>query len=58
MKEVECKFVAVEAATAGFIQQALQLCGFKSEIINVGDTAVEGAIEFSDLSADDGLGYF
>jgi len=56
MKQIECKFVAVDAATAGLIQQALQLCDFESEMINVGDAAVEGAIEFSDLCADDGLG--
>jgi hypothetical protein len=56
MKQIECKFVAVDAATAGPIQQALQLCDFESEMINVGEDAVEGAIEFSDLSADDGLG--
>jgi hypothetical protein len=56
MKQIECKFVTVDAATAGSIQQALQLCDFESEMINVGDAAVEGAIEFSDLCADDGLG--
>jgi hypothetical protein len=56
MKQIECKFVAVDSATASSIQQALQLCDFESELINVGDAAVEGAIEFSDLCADDGLG--
>jgi hypothetical protein len=56
MKQIDCKFVAVDAATTGSIQKALKLCDFESEMINVGDTAVEGAIEFSDLSADDGLG--
>lgn len=56
MKEIECKFAAVDSATAGAIRQALQLCDFECELINVGDTVVEGAIEYLDLSNDDGLG--
>lgn len=56
MKEIKCKFVAFESATAGAIQQAIQLCDFECEMINVGDDAVKGATDFFDLTQDDGLG--
>lgn len=57
MKEVKCKFVAVDPKTAALVQQAIEICDFDCKIINVGaETAVNGAIEFSDLANDDGLG--
>jgi hypothetical protein len=58
MKEVKCKFVAVDSKTAALIGQAVEICDFDCELINVGDTPVQGTIEFSDLTTDDGLGKY
>jgi acyl-CoA synthetase (AMP-forming)/AMP-acid ligase II len=58
MKEVKCKFVAVDFTTAPLIQQAIEICDFDCELINVGDKHVQGTIEFSDFSTDDGLGKY
>jgi hypothetical protein len=56
MKEVKCKFVAVDSKTVAPIEQAIEICNFDCEMINVGDIPVQDTIEFSDLSTDDGLG--
>jgi hypothetical protein len=58
MKEVKCKFVAVDSKTAPLIQEAIKICNFDCEMINVGDIPVQDTIEFSDLSTDDGLGKY
>jgi hypothetical protein len=58
MKEVKCKFVAVDSKTAPLIQEAIAICDFDCEMINVGDIPVQATIEFSDLRADDGLGKY
>jgi len=56
MNEVNCKFVAIDSDTAPLIKQALTLCEMECDLINVGDSPVEDAIEFSDLAKDDGSG--
>jgi hypothetical protein len=58
MKEVKCKFVAVDSKTAPLIQEAIEICNFDCEMINVGDIQVQDTIEFSDFSTDDGLGKY
>lgn len=58
MKEVKCKFVAVDDKTVTSIRKAIEICGFDCELINVGDTEVQGAIEFGFLTTDDGLGKY
>jgi hypothetical protein len=58
MKEVKCKFVAVDFQTAELIQKAIEICDFDCELINVGDTPVQGTIEFGVLTTDDGLGKY
>jgi acyl-coenzyme A synthetase/AMP-(fatty) acid ligase len=58
MKEVKCKFVAVDSKTAPMIQEAIEICNFDCKMINVGDITVQDTIEFSDFSTDDGLGKY
>jgi hypothetical protein len=58
MNQVKCKFVAVDCKTVALIRQAIEICDFDCELINVGDTVVQGTIEFSDLKSDDGLGKY
>jgi hypothetical protein len=47
-----------DSKTAPLIQEAIAICDFDCEMINVGDIPVQATIEFSDLRADDGLGKY
>ncbi|XP_059478324.1 uncharacterized protein LOC132198350 [Neocloeon triangulifer] len=58
MQEIDCKFVAVDSLTFDSIKQAIIIAKLDNcNIINVGDTSIEGVVSFSELALDDGMAY-
>jgi hypothetical protein len=55
MEEIKCKFVAIDAETAPSVKKALERLTFKCAAINMEDTPVENAINFSDLLKIEGI---
>jgi len=56
MKEIKCKFVAVDANTASSVRKALSLIDFQCSIINFETFGVRNEIKFEDLAVDNGSG--
>ncbi|XP_059478321.1 uncharacterized protein LOC132198347 [Neocloeon triangulifer] len=58
MQEIDCKFVAVDSLTFDSIKQAIIIAKLDNcNIINVGDTSIEGVVSFSELAQDDRTAY-